>query len=398
MKKLKLILIGICLGITICLVAQNDTTAVMKGFSREVEANFLSSYYQQDGNNAAVTGGIGTEQLTDVSNIIILNVPLDSTHAINLYSGVDIYSSASTDKIDNIVSSASSQDVRGFATISYSWLNLYKGETYSVKAGFSKEYDYTSFSAGFSYTREWNEANTELTFAGQAFLDNWLLIYPIELRGEVQLPSSGRQSYNGQLLFSQILSRKTQVGLSAEVIYMSGTLSTPFHRVYFSDTDKPTIERLPNSRLKVPLSVRFNYFPIDNLVVRTYYRYYWDDFNLTGHTAEIELPVKLGSVFTVSPFYRYHTQTAADYFAPYQGHLSTEEFYTSDYDLSALSSHKYGLGFKYFPLYGLARSKPVFDSKRIFMIKYLELRGGYYQRSNGLTSFIASLNIGFSLK
>jgi hypothetical protein len=34
------------------------------------EANLVSSYYKQDGNNSAVTGGIGTEKLTDVSNTI----------------------------------------------------------------------------------------------------------------------------------------------------------------------------------------------------------------------------------------------------------------------------------------------------------------------------------------
>ena len=29
------------------------------------EVNFVSGYYKQDGNNSAVTGGIGSEKLTD---------------------------------------------------------------------------------------------------------------------------------------------------------------------------------------------------------------------------------------------------------------------------------------------------------------------------------------------
>jgi hypothetical protein len=29
------------------------------------EVNFVSSYYRQDGNNSAVTGGIGSDELTD---------------------------------------------------------------------------------------------------------------------------------------------------------------------------------------------------------------------------------------------------------------------------------------------------------------------------------------------
>ena len=400
MKKLELLLVLLCL--VLAGHAQTDSTALrkssLKKFTREVEANFLSSYYHQEGDNAAVTGGIGTEKLTDVSNVIIVNVPLDSIRSIGFYGGADIYSSASTDNIDNNMSSASSSDLRSFATFSYNRLNLQRNERYGLRLGFSVEYDYTSFSLGGSYTKEWNDGNTEFTAAGQAFFDNWKLIYPIELRSSVELPSSQRQSFNGQLIFSQILTRRLQMSLSAEAVYMKGLLSTPFHRVYFADAVTPDIERLPSDRLKIPLSVRFNYYPFDFMVLRSYYRYYQDDFGISGNTAELELPLKVSQVSTLSPFYRYHTQTASDYFAPYAQHLSSEEFYTSDYDLSALSSHKYGMGVKYFPFYGVARSRPFLSSQRVFMFKYIELRGAYYERSTGLKSFVGSLNLGFSLK
>ncbi|MGY0036467.1 hypothetical protein [Pedobacter sp. NJ-S-72] len=35
------------------------------------EINLVSAYYHQNGNNSAVTGGIGTEKLTDFANTII---------------------------------------------------------------------------------------------------------------------------------------------------------------------------------------------------------------------------------------------------------------------------------------------------------------------------------------
>ena len=38
---------------------------------KTVDVNFLSSYYQQDGNNGAVTGGIGTEFLTDFTQKLL---------------------------------------------------------------------------------------------------------------------------------------------------------------------------------------------------------------------------------------------------------------------------------------------------------------------------------------
>ena len=369
----------------------------MKGNDSKIEADFLFSYYQQDGDHAAVTGGIGTEQLHDIAGLLVVNIPIDTFHALNISLGVDQYSSASTDRIDNHMSSASSGDMRTYANALFTRKNLSKGETYGIGLGFSTEFDYTSFSTRLSYTKEWNEGNSEISLSGQAFLDRWDLIYPIELRNQVSLPTANRQSFNAQAVYSQVLSQRLQLALSGELIYMRGLLYTPFHRVYFQEGAGLDIERLPDHRLKIPLAIRLNYFPFDGLIVRSYYRYYRDDFGITAHTAEIELPVKLGPVFTVYPFYRYHTQTAADYFAPYGEHTSAETFYTSDYDLSALQSHKFGLGLKYAPPYGLARAK-VAKGNKLFLLKYLALRSAYYRRSTGLKAVLFSLDLGMSIE
>lgn len=393
-----------------------DTTTIqmksqyqMKPNTNEIEANFLSSYYQQDGNNSPVTGGIGTEALHDFANVFIVNVPIDSVNSISLFAGVDAYTSASSDNIDSNVSSASMSDTRTYGTLSYNRKNLKRSETYGIRAGFSKEFDYSSFSTGLSMTKEWNEGNTELNFTGQVFLDKWLgkgkgLIYPELWLGDAlgysTLSTPNRNSYNAQLFLSQVINTRLQIGLSAEVIYMSGLLSTPFHSVYFAD--KPDyaidIERLPASRLKIPFGFRLNYFPLDFLVVRTNYRYYSDDFGITANTFDIETPIKLSSSITFSPFYRYHVQTAAKYFAPKYEHLSTEQYYTSDFDLSALNAHKYGAGIKYYPTYGLLRSKPLFNNYGVFMFKYIELRAAYYKRSTDFSAFNVSVNLGFGFK
>ena len=382
-------------------IAQKDSTiesSSLQPFTREIDINFLSSYYDQDGDNAAVTGGTGSEKLSTISNILLVNIPIAEDKAVNAYMGADYYTSASSDMIDNNMSSASRHDLRGFSTLSFTKLNFKRNESYTVKVGFSAESDYVSFISGLTYTKAWNESNSELSISTQAFIDSWELIYPKELRGRVSLPTRNRQSYNGQITFSQILTQRSQMSISAEAILMKGALSTPFHRVYFSDISQHDIERLPSSRLKIPLSIRFNFYPVDNLVLRSYYRFYTDDFGIKGHTVEFEFPIKANQVLTLSPFYRYHTQTAADYFSPFETHLSSSEFYTSDFDLSALSSNKYGLGIKYYPLYGLLRSKPFYQSQRVFMMKYLEFRGAYYQRSTGLNAYIGSLNIGFGIK
>ena len=396
MMNKKYFLSILILGFSQFIFSQTDNYE-MKANSKEIEIDFLSGYYQQDGNNGAVTGGIGTEELTDISNIIVVKVPIDSINSFTVSGGADYYTSASTDNIDNNVSSASSKDLRAYTNLTYQRKNLKKGQTIGARLGFSAEYDYTSFSGGLSYAKEFNEGNSELSLSGQVFIDNWDLIYPTELRGEVSLPGSGRQSYNLQIGFAQVINKRLQMLVSLDAIYMKGLLSTPFHRVYFADQNNPDIERLPSSRLKLPLGVRLNYFPFDNFVVRSYYRFYWDDFGIKAHTMSLETPIKLGNSVTISPFYRYNTQTSADYFAPFEVHTSTDAFYTSDYDLSDLSSHKFGMGFKYSPVYGIGRVKVPF-SKKLFMFKSVELRSAYYKRSTGLDAFIVSLGLSFGIK
>jgi len=86
------------------------------------------------------------------------------------------------------------------------------------------------------------------------------------------------------------------------------------------------IERLPDARTKIALGGRLNWYLSERFVLRTSYRYYFDDWGINSHTATVELPIKLSDKFTIYPSYRYYNQTAADYFAPYEAHLSTDEF------------------------------------------------------------------------
>jgi len=364
----------------------------MRGNDKAIDVNFLTSYYHQDGNNSAVQGGIGNEELIDAANILVVNIPLDSIRSISATVGADFYSSASTDMIDANLSSASIKDLRAYASLGYQQKNLRKGITMGIRGGFSTEYDYTSFNGGVSFAKEWNEGNTELNLQGQAFIDRWKPFFPAEIRRTASIPTDKRNSFNFSASFSQVVTKRMQIALSGEVIYMDGLLSTPFHRVYFSDASLPSIERLPSTRLKIPLSIRMNYFANEYLVVRSYYRFYTDDFGIRAHTASLELPIKLSQSFSISPFARYHTQQGSKYFAPFQEHLSTETFYTSDYDLSTLSSKKVGLAIGYHPVFGLANGK-LFSRNIAF--KAIELRLGYYTRDTGLTAYIGSLNFKF---
>ncbi len=375
---------------------QIETEMYQRSDWQKIDINFLNSYYSQDGNNGAVTGGIGTEQLTDFTQKISISIPTNPRFKLNIDGAYDYYSSASTDNIDNIRSSDSSSDVRSQFGVGFEYT---KNEQWTVgmRLGTSFEYDYASVHLGGNALYTTKSQNTSIGLSAQAFVDRWEFYFPVELRGKVSLPTQNRQSYNASLSINQVMTRRLQMSFMLESTFMNGLLSTPFHRVYFQNETLPDIERLPSQRLKVPIGARANYYLSDWLLMRAYYRYYWDDWGMTGHTASLELPIKLNRFFAIYPHYRYHTQNAIDYFAPYEEHLSSTEFYTSDFDLSALESHTYGVGILYSPSGSIGKMKiPLLKDKHI-TFDGIDLKASVYNRSTGLNGYIISLGLKFGI-
>lgn len=77
-----------------------------------VEGEFLFNYYDQDGDFSPVTGGLGTEALQVVSPVLISRWSINDRWTLNASFGLDQITSASTDNIDDHVSSASRVDER----------------------------------------------------------------------------------------------------------------------------------------------------------------------------------------------------------------------------------------------------------------------------------------------
>jgi len=369
--------------------ATTDSTGYKSTKLKVDEINLVSSYYKQDGNNSAVTGGIGSEKLTDLSNTVDVKLlkygKTGIKHTFDIEAGIDHYTSASSDQIDlQANSSASSADNRFYPSITYSRENEEKGNTMGIGLSSSTEYDYQSFGGNISYSEKTKDKNGEFTAKFQAYLDQVKIILPVELRTPTA-PSGteSRNTFAGTLSYSQIINQNLQIMFMADVITQSGYLSLPFHRVYFND-ETVHQENLPDTRLKFPLAVRASYFLGDNVIIRAYYRYYSDDWKLTAHTADLEVPVKLSPFFSVSPFYRYYTQSAVKYFKEYGEHTAAEEFYTSNFDLSRFNSSFIGMGLRFTP------------PKGVFGIKHfntVELRYGHYTKTTQMTSDIISINL-----
>ncbi len=450
----------------------------------KTEVDLLMSYYTQDGLNSSVGGGIGTEELWNLTPTLIVSIPLNADAVLTVDAGLSAYSSASSsnlnpfdtgasgasqggeddddddddDKDDDFnpalttgspwiaSSGASKKDVLSSVSVSFEHSSNSRNSILSAHGAFSTEYDYTSIGFGGGFTQLFNQKNTEIGIKANVYLDQWRPEYPTELKtfeevdGNLNdgffegieiwsqsvdsynpikfssIKDKGRNSYSVSLSFSQILSKKLQTSMFFDVVRQEGLLSTPYHRIYFADTNKfyignpesisdpnqlytdpsntdffmlaDDIERLPNNRLKIPVGMRLHYYINEFLTIRNYYRFYWDDWGVLAHTYSVELPIKLGKGFTAYPTYRYYIQNQADYFAPFNTHLSTETYYTSDYDLSNFSANQYGMGLKY---------TDVLSKIKLWKInlKSINLRYNHYKRTTGLQADIITGGLKF---
>ncbi len=402
MKKIFLGTLALYAGILSAFsqTSASDSVAYKTRKLKIEEINFVTGYYHQSGNHSAVTGGIGSEKLTDFANTIDLKVSkYDSRlrkHSFDFELGIDHYSSASSDKIDPAtISSASMSDTRIYPSASWTVQNEQKGNLFGLNASFSNEFDYKSVGLGTQFAKTSRDKNRDFTTRLQAYLDQWSVIYPVELRtgftGSGREGHSGisgtspRNSFSASFTLSQVISKNLQVLITAEPTYQKGLLATKYQRVYFTNGTERA-ETLPDRRFKLPLGIRANFFAGDRLIIRSFYRYYQDNWGLKAHTVELETAVKLSAFLSVSPFYRFYAQNGVDYFAPYAQHAATDTYFTSDYDLSKFTSHYLGTNVRIVPVEG------------VFGIRHFssaEIRFGHYMRGDGLRANQVSLHLQF---
>ncbi len=366
------------------------------------ETNLVSNYYSQTGDHSAITGGVGTQQLTDVSNIIELKFIkwdlLNQKQTLNFGLGIDHHTAASSAYVSTSGASKTG-GTRVYPSVDWQVENAEKRTTFGLGAALSFEYTYHSYNVNALYSKQSMDKNREFSAKANLFLDGVKMIYPSELSpytyaissasggggSSPKIPSKLRSTFATSFALSQVINKSMQIAFIGDAVGQGGYLGLPFHRVYFNDQTVGQ-ERLPNTRFKLPVGIRFNYFFGDRIIFRTYYRYYTDSWGISAQTASIEMPVKITPFISVSPFYRYYVQTASRYFAPIYEHQPGVGYYTSNFDYSAFNSRYEGLNLRYVPLEGL------FGIKSLSVI---ELRFGHYEQTTGLKSFNISLNLRF---
>lgn len=382
--------------------AQQDSiiNGQMPGDQKPVVIDFMADYYRQDGEHSAVTGGEGREALKDYGSKIIIKIPLRNDKSLTLDNKISYFTSASTDEIDpTTISGASKSDLHvEMNAIIDKEVSGDKNFAYQIRLGAANEAHFASVNTGLGFTKTIDKWQAKIGVKSHFIMDAWgpyyrlSKLYPSDYFGPDNLTNNKRHSLQTAINYHQIINERLQAAFSVEVIQQFGLLSTPFNRIYFSDKNLIDIERLPDYKLRIPVSLKVNYYTSDWLVIRSSYRFYWDNFNLKAHTISLELPLKLHRFFTIYPFYRYHFQYGNKYFEMKGEHLSTEEFYISDFDLSDLQSHHMGGGIKWIPF----KKDRKRASNRV-SCRAVELRAAHYRRTDGFHSWIISGGVSLSV-
>jgi Protein of unknown function (DUF3570) len=434
MRRVCLTITGMCFLVlhAFSQMTPKDTSAYKSRPLKLDEVEIVSSYYDQTADKSAVSGGqlgpVGNGNVTDLSNGVELKFvgwdPKGRKNSLIGGFGIDHHTAASQAYVDSS-GKAKKDGLRLYPTLDWTIENTKKGTGFGIGAYYSAEHNYYhSIGLNTSFSQKTHN-NGEFSVKLTGYFDKIKMILPSELipvdsvqvptgtpqdsivyvttasgrtealsystgqvvskGAKVNIPSSSRDSYSASFSFTQVINSRTQAAVLVDLAYQTGYLGLPFHRVYFADSTRAKVENLPSERFKLPIGFRLNYFLGDNIIVKTYYRFYMDSWGLRSHTASIEVPVKITPFFSISPFYRYYIQTAVNYFAPYQVHTPADQYYTSNYALSAFSANFYGAGFRLAPPKGILMKD--FNS--------LEIRYAHYTETTDLVSNVISLDLKF---
>jgi len=208
---------------------------------------------------------------------------------------------------------------------------------------FSHEPDYDSFFATARFERALFSDNTLLGLTGGGGFD---------AVSNAGVPAGMGAAITGELTtvlgsasVSQVLSPRVVAGLTYDVSSLRGFQENPYRSAITAEGLVP--ERHPDQRLRHALAASVRYFvtQTETSVIASY-REYRDDWGLRAHTPELRVVQHAGEGLELTLRYRYHRQTAADFYLPsYPSNDMTEfPFVTDDIKLSAFDTHT--MGFK----------------------------------------------------
>ncbi len=246
----------------------------------------------------------------------------------------------------------------GSATASY----FFDDVTLALTGGQSTEPDYKSSFGFANFNWEVNQKLTTLNAGWGYAVDDISSVVVDNIGGK-------RDTHTVQFGFSQVTGKNSLFRSNVTYVRADGFLSNPYKHVYirgeitaeeyFSftafgvETDSVTNlipagvevfhENRPNLREQWSVSNRFvQYVPLVDASVHLDYRFFTDNWNIKSHTFELSWLQPVSS-WQMQPHFRYYSQSAADFFAPFFLTPRQDGFYTSDFRLASYGTISAGI-------------------------------------------------------
>lgn len=224
--------------------------------------------------------------------------------------------------------------------------------TFSPQVAYSEESDYKSVGVSLSHAMDFNDKNTTLTWGLSHSADE---VMPNE--GTSIQRNEDKNTTDFLLGLTQLLGPKTVLTANFTLGYTDGYLTDPYKVVVFDDFpytpgEEYTVwaEKRPDHKFRQVgfLSLQ-QYFDSLHGAAEVNYRFHHDDFGIVAHTYGVQWNQKIGKRVMLSPMFRYHRQSEADFYGTsfpgdpsLPGAQLPDKYYSSDYRVSALESFTYG--------------------------------------------------------
>jgi len=238
----------------------------------------------------------------------------------------------------------------------------------------SFEQDYSSFGVNGGIERDFNRRNTTLGVSTAYTHD---VVRPIgsapvpfssmpppsvnaggededEREGAGAGPGKGKDTFDVIAGATQTLGRNTIMRVDYSLSLVSGYLNDPYKIlsvVQNASSAAPgepldyVYERRPGTRQKQALFAELRRY-IAGSALDLSYRYFWDDWGIESHTADVFLHVPVRGDHALEPHFRWYRQTEADFHTPYLVEGQTFPNYASaDSRLAAFDAMTYGLSY-----------------------------------------------------
>jgi hypothetical protein len=231
-------------------------------------------------------------------------------------------------------------------------VDLLDGARIGATAKYSKESDYKSLYVGARAELDLAEKNTTIGFgggfgrdvisggAGGGLGQIMLQCEP----GGLEMPECLLQTYAVYASATQLLDKRTLVGLSYDINLMRGYQSNPYRSAIVGMNTERESHPTKRNRHAVAVSGRYYYEPTDTAIIAQY-RYYRDDWIKRGrigagaHTPEVRVIQQVGDTVDASLRYRFHTQLAAFFYKERYPMSPADGFVSDDVKLSSFRTH-----------------------------------------------------------